>query len=263
MANHPASPMLPTEFWQQVRNARHRFLGLDYDGTLAPFAIDPMQARPLSGIADLLRELSASGHTRLAIISGRPVAEVLALLDHPPLTVVGNHGFEIHWQDGSYALRNPSAEQRQGLTVLRSHLENRGYGGRLEVKLTSLALHTRGMESGAARMVEQEFLSRLSVRALSYGLECRQFNGGVEIRCRGWTKGDALMELLKGWPEERFAVYVGDDDTDEDAFAALAGRGVGIRVGSREQPTAAAGLLPDCAAVADFLQTWQRTMETV
>ena len=67
---------VPPDLWQQVRNAPFRFLGLDYDGTLAPFAIDPMHARPLSGIADLLWDLAASSQTEVAIITGRPAHEV-------------------------------------------------------------------------------------------------------------------------------------------------------------------------------------------
>jgi len=49
------------DFWQQVRQANKLFLGLDYYGTLAPFEIDPMQAKPLPGIADLLRVWQAEG----------------------------------------------------------------------------------------------------------------------------------------------------------------------------------------------------------
>ena len=51
-------------------------------------------------------------------------------------------------------------------------------------------------------------------------------------------------------------VYLGDDDTDEDAFAVLRGSGVGIKVGDDRWPTAARGFLPDCRAVVEFLRTW-------
>lgn len=48
-------------FWQQMLQANNLFLGQDYDGTLALFEIDPMQAKPLPGVADLLRALATGG----------------------------------------------------------------------------------------------------------------------------------------------------------------------------------------------------------
>lgn len=248
-------------FWERVGDAPSRFLGLDYDGTLAPFAVDPMEARPLPGIADLLRALTVDTATEVAIISGRPAAEVMALLDGPPVTVVGNHGYELCPVDGDPVIRQPTPEQRQGLDNIRAVLQQRGYGRALENKMASLAVHTRGLEPVTAVALEQEVLSEWGAFALDHGLECRWFNGGVEIRCIGWHKGDALRSLLDQQPRGTLAVYVGDDETDEDAFAALEGRGIGIKVGRDARPTAARATLADCAAVADFLRAW-RTVTT-
>ncbi len=248
-------PAIP-DFWQRVRNATHRFLGLDYDGTLAPFEIDPMQARPLPGIADLLRDLAAGDQTQVALISGRPVAEIMTLLDNPPVTIIGSHGYELWPVDGACVVRQPNSEQAQGLSAVQTSLRQHGYSQKMEVKIASVALHTRGLDPATALAMEQETLAEWSVRAPQYGLECRPFNGGIEIRCSGWDKGEALTSLLHVQPEDVFAVYIGDDDTDEDAFAVLRDRGIGIRVGDPSQPTAARGFLPDCRAVAAFLQTW-------
>lgn len=95
-------------------------------------------------------------------------------------------------------------------------------------------------------------------RRLEYScrLECRRFNGGVELRAVGRNKGDALRELLSGQPADSFCVYVGDDETDEDAFRTIADRGIGIKVGDFQAGTAASGYLPDCAAVKTFLEKW-------
>lgn len=244
------------DFWQQVRQANKLFLGLDYDGTLAPFEIDPMQAKPLPGIADLLRDLTTGGRTQVAIISGRPVAEVMTLLNNPPVTVIGSHGFEIWPVDGACVVRQPTPEQRQGLFEIRTQLQKSGYGNKLEVKVASLAMHTRGLDPVMAVAMEEEIANQWSGVALQHGLECRRFNGGIEIRCCGWDKGAALIALLNVQPENDFAVYVGDDETDEDAFTVLRGRGIGIKVGDPSWPTAAQGFLPDCRAMVDFLRTW-------
>jgi trehalose-6-phosphatase len=231
-------PGIP-DFWRQVRNANDRFLGLDYDGTLAPFAIDPMQAKPLPGIADLFRDLVAGGQTQVAIISGRPVAEVMTLLNNPPVTIIGSHGYEHCSVGGRCVVRQPTSEQLQGLLEIQSGIQRRNYGCKL-----------------AAVAVEEEIAATWGVLALRYTLECRRFNGGVEFRCSGWNKGDALITLLDRQPEDALAVYLGDDETDEDAFAVIRGRGVGIKVGDPFWPTAAQGYLPNCQAVAGFLQHW-------
>lgn len=250
------------EFWLQVRNGPTRFLGLDYDGTLAPFAIEPMHAKPLSGIADLLRDLSADGRTQLAILSGRPAHEVISLLDNLPVTVVGNHGYEWCPINGPAVIRQPSPEQLQGLAILGDALQRCCHGYRLEIKKTSLSVHTRGLDPMVAAAVEQEVMTHWSTMALQFGLEWRWFNGGVEARCRGWNKGDALRALLNTQPSDAFAVYIGDDDTDEDAFAVLRDRGWGIKVGSAKTRTAARACLTDCLGVATFLRTWLRVLQS-
>ena len=244
------------DFWPHIQNAGNLFLGLDYDGTLAPFEVDPMKAKPLPGVAALLRELASGGRTKIAIISGRPVAEVMNLLDNPPVTIIGSHGYEFWPADGACIIRETSPTQKQGLLEIGKRLQNRSYGHKLEVKVASLAVHTRGMDPETAVAIEEEIGTEWSELVSNYGLECRRFNGGVEIRCIGWDKGKALIELLNMQPEDTFAVYVGDDETDEDAFTVLRGKGVGIKIGDQLWPTAAQGFLHDCRDMTAFLQTW-------
>ena len=188
------------DFWDQVQRAEHLFLGLDYDGTLAPFAVDPMQARPLPGALELIRDLAADGRTHVAIISGRPVAEVLALLDNPPVTVIGSHGFEYCPVGGDCVVRQPSAAQARGLLEVRTSLLARNYAHKIEIKVASVALHTRGLDPALALAMEEEVGGEWAARAADFGLECRRFNGGVEIRCAGRDKGTALLELLGHQP---------------------------------------------------------------
>ena len=244
------------DFWDQVQRAEHLFLGLDYDGTLAPFSVDPMQARPLPGALELIRDLAADDRTHVAIISGRPVAEVLALLDNPPVTVIGSHGFEYCPVGGDCVVRQPSAAQTRGLLEVRTSLLARNYAHKIEIKVASVALHTRGLDPTLALAMEEEVGGEWAARAADFGLECRRFNGGVEIRCAGRDKGTALLELLGHQPTGVLPVYLGDDDTDEDAFAVLRGSGVGIKIGDDRWPTAARGFLPDCRAVVEFLRAW-------
>jgi trehalose-phosphatase len=219
-----------------------------------------MHAKPLSGVADLLRNLAADGRTELALLTGRPAHEVITLLDHPPVTVVGNHGYEWRPVGGPAHHRQPSPEQQQGLAFLANALQECNGGYRLEVKLTSLSVHTRGLDPMTAAAMEQEVMTQWGAMALQFGLEWRWFNGGIEVRCRGWNKGDALLTLLENQPADALIVYIGDDDTDEDAFAVLKNRGWGIKVGAASTRTCARAHLADCQAVATFLRTWLRVL---
>jgi trehalose-phosphatase len=84
----------------------------------------------------------------------------------------------------------------------------------------------------------------------------RRFLGGVELRVLGIDKGTALLELLGDAPDGTFCVYIGDDETDEDALAVIRDLGVGIKVGNTGHPTHARGRLPDPHAVRSFLEAW-------
>lgn len=245
------------DFWERLAASGSQFLGLDYDGTLAPFHVDPLQARPLPGVLELLEAILQDPLTTLAIVSGRPAAEVLTLLENLPATVIGSHGFELrHAGKAEWDIRKPTANQQAGLVKAKKTAIECGYEHKLEQKIASLALHTRGLPVAQASGMERMMLARWASIAALHHLERRRFNGGVEIRCRGRHKGSALTDLLQRQAEGVFAVYVGDDETDEDAFRAVQETGVGIRVGPPAPSTAARGVLKDCRAVKDFLETW-------
>lgn len=253
------------DFWERLRGAPRRFLGLDYDGTLAPFCEDRMRATPLPGVRELLARLRDASHTTVVVVSGRLADEVADLLAVPGLRIVGSHGFEMRHPDGRSDVAALSGAQARGLSVARERALAAGLGERLETKVASVALHTRGLPAVVARQQEED-VSRLWADlgddrkdgrgAGGHGLERLRFDGGVELRATGRDKGVALAELLAEQSPETFCVYVGDDTTDEDAFRVLGGRGVGVRVGRREVATAAAGRLEDCAAVKRFLEAW-------
>lgn len=251
------------DFWDQMSTASSRFLGLDYDGTLAPFHVDPMQAKPLPGVLDLLRVLVKDKGTTVAIISGRPAAEVSTLLDNLPVIIVGSHGFELwHPSDDGPSVIQPLFEQKVGLEKAKVIALEKGYGEKLEYKVASTAMHTRGFAVEIASAMEESIFAAWTEIANTHNLECRRFNGGVEIRCAGRHKGDAVLELLRSQSHEVFSVYVGDDDTDEDAFRAIHDMGVGIKVGSISATTSAKGFLKDCDAVKRFLETWTSVTST-
>jgi trehalose-phosphatase len=81
----------------------------------------------------------------------------------------------------------------------------------------------------------------------------------------GWDKGRAVLHILRArygpsWSENVRVIYVGDDQTDEDAFRFLAGLATTFRVGSADTPTVASRRLPDVNAVRALLE-WIATRD--
>lgn len=246
------------DFWLRMRSLPRKFLALDYDGTLAPFQVNPLEAYPLEGITDALRAIRGLADTTLVVVSGRPIVEVLTLLGDMGIAVIGSHGFEFRQPDGKLLVRKPNPLQTTGLKQAQALARQRGPVEKLEIKVASVAFHTRGVPQDRAAKLENMIFSAWSELSAAYELECRRFNGGVEVRCRGRHKGDALYDFLQSQEQTAFCVYVGDDDTDEDAFRMLREReiGLGIKVGDPAVSTAAHGYLQDCEAVRSFLETW-------
>jgi trehalose-phosphatase len=243
------------DFWTRVRKSEHRLLALDYDGTLAPFHVDPMRAYPLPGIPALLDALGRARNTTVAIISGRPVQELNTLLGDVDITLIGCHGFELIDRDGNLTVKSPNREQLEGMERAIDAAVRLGLHGKLEIKTASIALHTRGMPENEASRIE-EMILRVWSGGSSLDLGCRRFNGGVEMYCTGWNKADAMNDLLRTQPPEALPVYIGDDTTDEDVFLMLRESGIGIKVGLPGTTTAARGFLPSCEAVRTFLESW-------
>lgn len=245
------------DFWERLSSAQSRFLALDYDGTLAPFRIERMEAEPLVGIPELLKQIQGRDDTTLAIMSGRPVFELISLVGNIGVTMVGSHGFELRSPDGCIAIKKITSEQEEGLMEARERGVDAGLEKRLETKIASIALHTRGLSPDEASLMEDEVHETWGNLTARHHLEVKRFNGGVELRVTGWNKGDALEALLLDLKKETLCVYIGDDETDEDAFERIQPYGFGIRVGESSQPSKAHGFLPDTDSVKRFLQAWK------
>ena len=250
----------PLGFWERLARAERPLLGLDYDGTLAPFHVDRRAAVPAAGAVEVLQEIIEDGRTRVAVISGRLADEVIALLGDLGVLVVGSHGFELRWPDGHKERIHLAQAQQEGLALAEHKVLELGHGERLERKAASLAFHTRGLPDNEAARLEHQ-VSALWDEAAE-GLQCQRFNGGVELRVGDGTvhKGTVMADLLDAHQPD-LAVYVGDDRTDEDAFRLLTLRGgVAIKVGPG--PTAATARLSNCDGVVEFLHKWRKTLNS-
>ena len=231
----------------------------DYDGTLAPFHQDKMQAYPYPGIEERLATI-AKGPTKLAFVSGRPVKELIALL---PLAakaeIWGMHGREHRTAEGSYTLLEPTDRQRASLDVAQEMLQSQGLSALLERKTASVAVHWRALESQHApqlKEVQRVALETFASHAGKSALALLPFDGGLELRAADYTKRHATKALLDG-ADAQVAAFLGDDMTDEDAFQAMRAHG-GLALLVREPPRASHALfsLKPPGELLTFLDDW-------
>jgi trehalose 6-phosphate phosphatase len=244
-------------FWNEVVSASTAALLLDYDGTLAPFHVDRLQAYPSDGVVEAIRTLSKSSRTIVAIVSGRPVNELLSLMPDPGVTIIGTHGYEVRHPGEPVRTTAISDTQSEQLDRALADAHRMVGKARSERKVATVAAHFRGLDRLDAREIQQDLLQRWLSYADTAIVEIRKFNGGLEMRALGRHKGVAVTEFLETIPAGTLAVYLGDDDTDEDAFRAVRLRnGYGIRVGGLNASTDASGSIASCEDVPRFLQTW-------
>ncbi|MEX1107445.1 MAG: trehalose-phosphatase [Dongiaceae bacterium] len=231
-------------------------LFLDFDGTLVELAAGP-QAVSLSGrLGDLLPALALKLQGAAAIVSGRPVEQLRRLLPLGIPTIVGLHGAETWYADG----RHDRIPVDQALRdVVQRRLEDfagRARGVLFEDKGSNYALHFRAApeQAGACHAIVE------ALAAESAGALCvRPGNMVVELGPAGIDKGTAVSAIMGHEPfAGRRPVFVGDDLTDEDGFAASAAMGgFGILVGPM-RPTHASARLESVNAVRAWLTEFVR-----
>jgi trehalose-phosphatase len=242
---------------QPLRSTPRSLLMLDYDGTLAPFHVDRFAAVLYPGVADRLATLSGLSRVRLVLISGRPARELRGLL--PASTRVeiwGSHGWEQLKSDGSYRLFPLDPMQRAALEQVAREMTALGFSEALEVKPSSLAIHWRSVAPARQEQIRSSIESVFNRIAQPGGLRLLPFDGGLELRSMDRTKGTAVEQILAQEPAAFPVAYLGDDLTDEDAFAALGDRGFSILVRTEVRASCAGFWLRPPKELLGFLDEW-------
>lgn len=240
-----------------MRAAPLSVLLTDYDGTLAPFVVDRGAAVPYAGVTELLNEIGRSNRTEVVVVSGRPAGEVTSLLQMEPVPEIwGAHGWEHLAADGSKTVFPVPASVSDAVAFCRERLLTLTLEEQVEVKPSGLAVHWRGLSSGEQVRLREEWLMLLRSVAGCAGLEVRSFDEGMELRFKGRDKGDVVTEVLASRPEGAPVAYLGDDDTDEDAFRALGHRGLAVLVRPEYRPTRAELWLRPPGELLSFLESW-------
>lgn len=229
-------------------------LFLDFDGTLVELEDHPANVALPAGMAQRLRHLQAALDDAVAIVSGRALSDLERLLHPLRLPLAGLHGLErrdargrIHQDERDRERLDSVRDAIAGFVAARPGLYAEDKGG-------ALALHWRG-----APEREQEvaaFLERQR-RQLGDGFHIQAGKQVFELKPVGRDKGRVVREFMAEAPfQGRTPVFIGDDRTDEDAFAAVnALGGVSIRVGEHHPDTAATATLPSVAATIEWLDS--------
>jgi len=224
-------------------------LFLDLDGVLAELADTPDAVVPEPRRTAVLKALAPRLGGRVAIISGRTIAEIDRIADGAMAAASGVHGLERRRPDGAF-LRAEASEAVRGAVQAFEDFARTRPGVVVEDKAVAAGIHYRGAPE-TARDVEA-LTRRLAAET---GLALQPGNMVIELKTPGASKGTALKAFMAEPPfAGAIPVMLGDDLTDEDGFkAATELGGFGVLVGP-PRPTAARYGLPDVDAVLGWLE---------
>ena len=223
-------------------------LFLDFDGTMVDLAPQPQAVHVPEPLLAVLQDLTGYLHGAVAVISGRPIAQIDAFLDPLQLAVAGVHGAERRGADGQLHLLD--THPLDHVEIAARALAAQHPGLLVENKRGSLALHYR----------QRPELEALCLRAMqdavdaSPGLTLLRGKMVAEAKPGGSSKGQAIEAFLAEPPfAGRTPVFIGYDVTDEAGFSTVQRLGgMGIKIGDGE--TAAWRRLPDPTALRQELE---------
>lgn len=255
MPQHISAPALAKRV-RAAADSLNLILLLDYDGTLTPIVECPDDADLSSETRQVLRDL-CDRHP-VAIISGRERPDVQKRVALDALYYAGSHGLDIagpaddpiEFIQGTDFI--PTVQQ--AIASLETKLAAVA-GVLVESKTYSVAVHTRQAADADIPTVEKAIAETLGKHPR---LQTKRGKRVVElVPDIDWHKGRAatwLIERLQAAHGLLFPVFLGDDQTDEDVFAALPDNGLGILVAREPRPSKASVRLSDTGDVVDFLK---------
>ena len=247
---------LPLEALRQRLGTRTPAVFLDFDGTLTPIVDRPDEAVLNEEMRAVLGQVSRSFPT--AVISGRDLADVRERVAIDEVVYAGSHGFDILLPDGTRHSPEAARDALPALAEAADAMEGRlddVEGAFVERKRFAVAVHYRLAREDRREEIEQgvdEIVARHPELRKRGGKKIFEFVPDID-----WDKGEALCLLLDvlelADDPDTIPLYIGDDVTDEDAFAVLEERGLGIAVGREPGETIAPVTVGDVDAVRRLL----------
>jgi trehalose-phosphatase len=212
---------------------------IDFDGTLAEIVARPADAWPPPGIIRALEALAARDDLNVGIVSGRRLIDLVERVPVPGVWHVGGHGAEVRRPDGAAELPGDLPGARAAIaTFVERAAALAGRDVLVEDKGLSAAVHLRGLPPEDAARIAHAAATIADALALTAPVLRSGGKAVVELRVAGIDKGRMALDLLERWGSTRCAA-LGDDETDEDMFRAVArsasiAKGLTIKVGPGE-----------------------------
>lgn len=225
-----ATPEVRNAFLDAYTKAKSRWLFLDHDGTLVPFAKRPKEAAPSEALLGLLRELAGDPYNHVAIVSGRDRDTLGEWYAGLPVILIAEHGAHVKHPNAAWTSTTARIDWKEAVTVLFDQFHDRCPGSLVEEKSTSVAWHYRGAAADLGFMRSRELVNVLNDMSRSYDFQVIEGSKVIEVRPMGIDKGAAVKSLLNEVHAE-MVLAIGDDRTDEDIFKAMPIDAVSIKVG--------------------------------
>ncbi len=206
---------------EQIATQTPLLVATDYDGVLAPIVDDPEAAFPDREALAALVRLGQFQGTHTVAISGRALATLARFTGRPPgVTLIGTHGAE----ESGYAVPDDLVERVGKLQAALADLAKQYPGAEVEVKPIGAAFHYRH--------AAHPQLAAAAAHALAREVDARTIDGKLVVECvfGDADKGSAVLRLRTRYRASS-VLFIGDDVTDEDAFAVLGPDDVGVKVG--------------------------------
>jgi trehalose 6-phosphate synthase/phosphatase len=224
----------------RLKEAPHRVLLLDYDGTLKDFAPRPELAGPDEALKTLLERLAALPNTSVHVVSGRLKGTLEEWLGALPVGLHAEHGLWSRLGPGApwRMLEGVTPEWKEQARPVMEAFTERVPGSFMEEKTASLVWHYRQVDPGYGAWQARELRLKLAETFVHGPMEVLPGDKVVEVRPRGVHKGRVVAQVLEGAPKAALVAAFGDDRTDEDLFAALPEGGLSVHAGGK--PSSAA-----------------------
>ncbi len=224
---------------ERVTAASHLLVGLDCDGTLMPIVDDPSKAKLGGESRKRVKRMVARPRTSVAIVSERSLQDVRTLVGVDGVIYAGNHGLEICGR-GLCFMEPTAVKMQRPLGWLASALaKGLAHVTRavVENKSLTLSVHCRQLAPAEMEEVFRHVQAATAVAPECFRISLR--NRILDVRPQvDWHKGSAMCWIARQLRKQStLTLYLGDDQTDEDAFHAL-GDGITVKVGEPGETSA-------------------------
>ncbi len=218
------SPTRPLdEALDAAAEAESLLVATDFDGVLAPFEAEPMDAAPTPGSMETLRSLAALPGVHVAVISGRDLSTLRTLTgigEDEPIVLIGSHGAESSSEAVRAAMEAAAVtpEDEKNLAEVRADIEtllaqHHPKAG-IEHKTAAVVVHTRGLDRADA---DAAIADARRIALDHDGVKVLKGKSVIELSVSHADKGSAVTALGRHVGATA-RIYLGDDVTDEDAF---------------------------------------------